>query len=100
LLRCDLQNIREDLDQVFRGASFCRLESLQLLAGLVGESAHSLEEHEQDLIAGGDGFLVNEAHEEREPFGDWKVLEIRGVQRVGFFSKMLDLGIRDAFDQA
>ena len=47
------------------------------------EFTHPLQKHIGDLIVCGNGFLVNEVDQQRQLFGECKVVQVVCVQRAG-----------------
>src|SRR5258708_32677091 len=86
LLGCDVQDIREDLDEVFSHCPLFCLEPLKFFLGFGRERAHALEEHHHNLITGRNDCLVDETNEKCETLGERKVFEIGCMKRTSFFS--------------
>ena len=98
-VRVGLQDIGKDLDEVLGGRAILRSQSLQLLFGAGFELPHACNEHLHDLVAGGDGGLMKETHQESKALGRREIPEVGGMQGSRFLCQMDDLGRANLFEQ-
>jgi len=69
-------DVRQHLDQVLGDDSFRLAQPFEFLLRLVGKLAHPFEKHLDDLVAGGDDRLIDEASQQREALRSREVQEV------------------------